>query len=48
MKPKVCLTVKQQIEHWSQLFLQAKTDGDSKKAKLYEALILKLKGKVPK
>jgi len=48
VKPKVRLTIKQQIEHWAQLYTQAKTEGDSKKAKLYEALIIKLKGRVPK
>lgn len=48
MEPKKCLTKKQQLEHWHQLYLQAKTNGDSKKMKLYEAIILKLGGSIPK
>jgi hypothetical protein len=48
LKPKICLTVKQQLEHWTQLYLQARTDGDKKQTKIYEALIIKLGGKVPK
>jgi hypothetical protein len=48
MKPKVCLTRNKQIEHWIQCYLQAKVTGDTKQVKIYEALILKLEGKVPK
>jgi hypothetical protein len=48
MEPKKCLNKKQQLEHWNQLYLQAKTNGDSKKMKLYEAIILKLGGSIPK
>jgi hypothetical protein len=48
LKPKVCLTVKQQIEHWTQQYLQAKADGNTKLTKIYEALIVKLGGKIPK
>ncbi len=48
MKPKTAMTVKQQIEHWTQQYLQAKANGDTKLLKMYEALILKLGGKLPK
>jgi hypothetical protein len=48
MKPKTALTVKQQIDHWTQQYLQAKADGNTKLIKIYEALILKLGGKIPK
>lgn len=39
---------KAQIEHWIQLYLQAKASGDHKMAKLYESIIIKLGGKIPK
>ena len=42
------MTVKQQIEHWTQQYLQAKADGNTKLTKIYESLILKLGGKIPK
>jgi hypothetical protein len=48
MKPKICMTVKQQLEHWTQAYLQAKADGNTKLTKIYEALIVKLGGKIPK
>jgi hypothetical protein len=48
MKPKICLTKKQQIEHWTQLYYQAKADGNTKLMKLYEALIVKLGGTISK
>lgn len=48
MKPKTAMTVKHQIEHWTQQYLQAKANGDTKLLKIYEALILKLGGKLPK
>jgi hypothetical protein len=48
MEPKKCLTKKQQLEYWLQLYLQAKTSGDTKKMKLYEAIIIKLDGTIPK
>jgi hypothetical protein len=48
MNPKVAMTVKQQIEHWTQQYLQAKANGDTKLLKIYESLILKLGGKIPK
>ena len=48
MNPKTAMTVKQQIEHWTQQYLQAKANGDTKLLKMYEALILKLGGKIPK
>jgi hypothetical protein len=48
MEPKKCLTKKQQTEHWMQCYLQAKTDGDTKRMKMYADLINKLGGKIPK
>ena len=48
MKPKTCLTAKQQIEHWTQQYLQAKTVGNSKLIKIYRDLIIKLGGNIPK
>jgi hypothetical protein len=48
MKPKVAMTVKQQIEHWTQQYLQAKANGDTKLLKIYEAVIIRLGGKIPK
>lgn len=48
MEPKKCLTKKQKVEHWIQCYLQAKTEGDKKKMKMYEAVILKLKGTIPR
>lgn len=48
MEPKKCLTKKEQLEHWLQLYLQAKTNGDTKKMKLYEAIIIKINGAIPK
>lgn len=48
MKPKVCMTKKEQIEYWTQKYLGAKQSGDSKMMKIYEACILKLGGKIPR
>ena len=48
MKPKVCLTKKQQLDHWTGLLFQARIDGDTKKVKIYEALIIKLGGVPPR
>jgi hypothetical protein len=48
MKPKVCMTQKQQLDHWVQQYLQAKTEGNTKLIRIYEALIVKLGGKIPK
>jgi hypothetical protein len=48
METKKVLTKKQQLEHWHQLYLQAKTSGDKKKMKLYEAIIIKLGATIPK
>jgi hypothetical protein len=48
MKPKVCMTQKQQLDHWIQQYLQAKTEGNTKLIRIYEALIVKLGGKIPK
>ena len=48
LKPKVCLSKQEQINYWVQQFLQAKANGDKAKTKIYEAIIIKLGGKVPK
>lgn len=48
MNPKVALSKQEQINHWIQQFLQAKANGDKAKTKMYEAIILKLGGKIPK
>jgi hypothetical protein len=48
MKPKTAMTVKQQIEYWTQQYLQAKANGDTKLLKIYEAVIIRLGGKIPK
>jgi hypothetical protein len=46
MKPKKCLTKQQQVEYWTQKYLEAKTGGNTKLMKLYESVINKLGGKV--
>jgi hypothetical protein len=46
--PKVCMSKQEQVNHWIQQYLQAKASGDKTKMKIYEALILKLGGKIPK
>jgi hypothetical protein len=48
MKPKVCMSKSEQIQHWIQEYLQAKASGNTKLLKIYEALIIKLGGKIPK
>lgn len=48
MTPKVCMTKKQQLDHWIQQYLQAKTEGNTKLVRIYEALVVKLGGKIPK
>ena len=48
MKPKTAMTKKDQINYWVEHYLQAKTSGDKTKMKMFEALIVKLGGKVPK
>jgi hypothetical protein len=48
MKPKVAITQKQQLDYWVQQYLQAKTEGNTKLIRIYEALIVKLGGKIPK
>ncbi len=48
MKPKVCMTKAQQVDHWKQQYLQAKANGDTTKMKMFEALIKKLGGAIPK
>lgn len=48
MKPKVALSKQKQIDYWVEQYLQAKTNGDTKRMKMFEAVILKLNGKIPK
>jgi len=36
------------IEHWIQMYLQAKENGDTKLMKMYEAIIKRLNGQLPK
>ena len=48
MKPKKCMSKQEQLIHWTQQYLQAKADGNTKLLKIYEALIVKLGGKIPK
>lgn len=48
MKPKKCLTKQEQINYWIEQYLQAKANGDKTKTKMFEALIVKLGGKIPK
>ena len=48
MSPKTAMSKQEQINHWIQQYLQAKSSGDKNKVKIYEALILKLGGKIPK
>ena len=48
MKPKKCLTKKEQVLYWTEHLMQAKIDGDTKKVKIYESLILKLGGVIKK
>lgn len=47
-KVKKITTKKEQINYWQQLHLQAKTDGNTRLMKLYEALIIKLGGTILK
>jgi hypothetical protein len=39
---------KNRLEHWIQLYLQAKLDGKSAHMKMYADIIKKLGGKVPR
>ena len=48
MNPKICLTKQQQVDHWQQLYLQAKLDGKTDLMKKYGAILLKLGAKIPK
>ncbi len=48
MKPKKALNKQQQIDYWVEQYLQAKTNGDRNKMKMFEAVIIKLGGKIPK
>lgn len=48
MKPKTMMPQKNQLEYWIERYLQAKTDGDTKRMKMYSDLINKLGGKTPK
>lgn len=48
MKPKIAITKQQQINYWLEHYLQAKTNGDRNKMKIFEAIIIKLGGKIPR
>lgn len=48
MKPKIALTKAQQIEYWTQQYLQAKADGNNKLQSIYKSLIEKLGGTIRK
>jgi hypothetical protein len=48
MKPKVALTKEQQIEHWIQIYLQAKQSGNTRVMNICKDIIIKLGGKIPK
>lgn len=48
MKPKVCMAKKDQIDYWTQQYLQAKADGNTNLMKICESVIKKLGGKIPK
>jgi hypothetical protein len=48
MKPKKCLTKQEQINYWIEHYLQAKVSGDKAKTRMFESLIIKLGGRVPK
>lgn len=39
---------KEGLHYWIEQYLQAKASGDKNKAKIFEAIILKLGGKVPR
>lgn len=48
MKPKIVLTKQQQINYWIEQYLQSKASGDRNKMKIFEAIIIKLGGKIPR
>ncbi len=48
MKPKVYFDTKKQIEYWIQQYFQAKAEGKTNMMKIYEQIIIKLGGKIPK
>jgi hypothetical protein len=48
MKPKTALTKQQQIDYWIEQYLQSKASGDRNKMKMFEAIIIKLGGKIPR
>lgn len=48
MNPKKALTKQEQLNYWVEQYLQAKLSGDRIKIKMYESVILKLGGKIPK
>lgn len=45
---KTAMSKKDQINYWIEQYLQAKANGDKNKMKMYEAVIIKLGGKIPK
>jgi hypothetical protein len=48
MKPKSNMPKIEQINYWIEQYLQAKASGDKTRMKMFEAVILKLGGRVPK
>jgi hypothetical protein len=45
---KKVIPKKEQVNHWVEQFLQAKASGDKARMKMFEAIIIKLGGKVPR
>lgn len=48
MKPKIALKKEQQLEHWLQVYLQAKQSGNTRVMNICKDIIVKLGGKIPK
>ena len=48
MNNKKAIPRKEQVDYWIEQFLQAKASGDKTRMKMFEALIIKLGGKVPR
>ena len=48
MNEKKVIPKKEQVNYWIEQFLQAKASGDKARMKMFEAIIIKLGGKVPR
>jgi hypothetical protein len=48
LSKKALSSKQEQINYWVEQYLQAKVTGDRNKMKMFEAVIIKLGGKVPK